>query len=198
MDDKLKEIEEYAKVNNVPIMNKRGINFLCKFIEKNEIKTVLEIGTAIGYSAIKMALVDKNIRIVSIEKDQERYIEALKNIKKFKLEKRIILVLSDALDINTNFEEKFDLIFIDAAKSQYTKFFNKYKKNLEDDGVIISDNMNFHGFVENPEEIKSKNLRQLVTKIKKYQDFLKNNEEFDTKFYKVGDGIAITVKKGVF
>ena len=198
MDDKLKEIEEYAKVNNVPIMNKRGINFLCKFIEKNEIKTVLEIGTAIGYSAIKMALVDKNIRIVSIEKDQERYIEALKNIKKFKLEKRIMLVLSDALDINTNFEEKFDLIFIDAAKSQYTKFFNKYKKNLEDDGVIISDNMNFHGFVENPEEIKSKNLRQLVTKIKKYQDFLKNNEEFDTKFYKVGDGIAITVKKGVF
>ena len=89
IDENIKEMEEYAEEHSVPIMNKRGMNFLCKFIEKNEIKTILEIGTAIGYSAIRMALVNKNIHIVSIERDQERYIEAVKNIKKFKLDKRI-------------------------------------------------------------------------------------------------------------
>lgn len=197
MESNLKEIEEYAEINNIPIMNKKGINFLCKFIETNEIKTILEIGTAIGYSAIKMALVNKNIHIVSIERDQERYIEAVKNIKKFKLDKRITLVLGDALDLNVDFQEKFDMIFIDAAKSQYIKFFNKFEKNLEDDGVIVSDNMNFHGLVDES-EIKSKNLRQLITKLKKYISFLEENDKYDTKFYKVGDGVAITAKKGVF
>lgn len=197
MESNLKEIEEYAEINNIPIMDKKGINFLCKFIETNEIKTILEIGTAIGYSAIKMALVNKNIHIVSIERDQERYIEAVKNIKKFKLDKRITLVLGDALDLNVDFQEKFDMIFIDAAKSQYIKFFNKFEKNLEDDGVIVSDNMNFHGLVDES-EIKSKNLRQLVTKLKKYISFLEENDKYDTKFYKVGDGVAITAKKGVF
>lgn len=197
MDSNLKEIEEYAEINNIPIMDKKGINFLCKFIETNEIKTILEIGTAIGYSAIKMALTNKNVHVVSIERDQERYIEAVKNIKKFKLDKRITLVLGDALDLNVDFQEKFDMIFIDAAKSQYIKFFNKFEKNLEDDGVIVSDNMNFHGLVDES-EIKSKNLRQLVTKLKKYITFLEENKKYDTKFYKVGDGVAITAKKGVF
>ena len=92
-EEYIKQMEEYAEENNIPIMNKRGINFLCKFIEKNDIRNILEIGTAIGYSAIKMALVNKNINIISIERDQERYIEAVKNIKKLKLDKRITLVL---------------------------------------------------------------------------------------------------------
>ena len=198
-EDLLKQLEVYAEEKNVPIMSKKGINFLCKFIEKNRIRNILEIGTAIGYSSIKMALVNKNINVVTVERDQERYIEAVKNIKKFKLDKRITLVLGDALDYNVNFgEEKFDLILIDAAKAQYLKFFNKFEKNLADDGVIISDNMNFHGYVDNIDEIKSKNLRQLVTKLKKYITFLEENNKYDTKFYKVGDGLAITAKKGVF
>ena len=198
-DELLKEIENYAEEKSVPIMSKKGINFLCKFIEKNNIRNILEIGTAIGYSSIKMALVNKNINVISIERDQERYIEAVKNVKKFKLDKRITLVLGDALDLGIDFKnEKFDLILIDAAKAQYLKFFNKFEKNLDDDGVIISDNMNFHGYVETVDEIKSKNLRQLVTKLKKYITFLEENDKYDTKFYKVGDGIAITAKKGVF
>lgn len=191
----IKEMEKYAEEKNIPIMQKKGINFLCKFIEKNEIKNILEIGTAIGYSAIKMALVNKDIHIVSIEKDQDRYIEAVKNIKKMGLEKRITLILGDALTIDL--KEKYDMIFIDAAKAQYTKFFQKYKKNLIEDGVIVSDNMNFHGFVKDEEKIENRNLRPLVTKIKKYIDFLENNEEFETKFYKIGDGIAITYRKGL-
>lgn len=199
MNEEIKKIEEYALKENVPIMSKRGINFLCKFIEKNDIRNILEIGTAIGYSAIRMALVNKNVNVVSIERDQDRYIEAVKNIKKFKLDKRITLILNDALDINVSFEnQKFDMILIDAAKAQYIKFFSKFEKNLEDDGVIVSDNMNFHGLTSNPEEIESKNLRQLVSKINKYIEFLNSNEKYDTKFYKVGDGLAITAKKGVF
>ena len=192
-EDILKEIEKYAEENNVPIMQKKGINFLCKFIEKNEIKTILEIGTAIGYSSIKMALVNKDINIVSIERDQDKYIEALKNIKKMKLEKRITLILGDALNINL--DGKFDMLFIDAAKSQYTKFFKKYEKNLKEDGVIVSDNMSFHGLTDEVDKIENKNLRQLVTKINKYKEFLINNKKYNTKFYKIGDGIAITYRK---
>lgn len=193
MEETLKEMEEYAEENNIPIMQKRGINFLCKFIEKNDIKTILEIGTAIGYSSIKMALTNKNIHVVSIERDQERYIEALKNIKKMKLEKRITLILGDALNIDLT--DKYDMLFIDGAKSQYTKFFEKYEKNLNEDGIIVSDNMDFHGLVNEIDKIENRNLRQLVTKIQKYREFLENNDKYITKFYKVGDGIAITYRK---
>ena len=189
----IKQMEEYAEINNIPIMEKKGINFLCKFIEKNEIKSILEIGTAIGYSAIRMALVNENIEITTIERDEKRYLEAVKNIKKCDLEKRITPILGDALEINI--KGKYDMLFIDAAKGQYLKFFDKYTKNLYDDGVIVSDNMSFHGLVENPETIKNRNTKQLVNKIKKYIKFLEENEEYETKFYKIGDTIAITVKR---
>ena len=190
----IKEMEKYAEENSVPIMQKRSMTYLCKFIEKNNIKKILEIGTAIGYSAINMALVDEDVEVVSIERNQEKYIEAIKNVKKCNLDKRITLILGDALDIEL--QDKYDMIFIDAAKGQYTNFFNKYKENLVDDGFIVSDNIEFHGYVENYDEIKNRNLRQLVGKLIKYIDFLKNNEEFETKFYKVGDGLAISYKKG--
>lgn len=192
--DVIKEMEKYAEINSIPIMQKSGINFLCKFIEKNNIKNILEIGSAIGYSSIRMALVNDDIKVTSIEKNQERYLEAIKNIKKCDLEKRITLILGDALNIDL--DGTYDLIFIDAAKAQYTKFFKKYEKNLNKDGFIISDNMNFHGLVGNSTKIESKNLRQLVTKIEKYNDFLKENDKYITKFYKTGDGIAVSRIKG--
>ena len=193
MDNLIKEMENYAEEKNIPIMQKKGIDFLCKIIDKSEVKSILEIGTAIGYSAIKMALVSDDITVTSIERDQERYIMALNNIKKAKLDKRIDLIYADALDVDI--DHKYDLIFIDAAKGQYIKFFNKFKNNLNDNGIIISDNLSFHGLVEQKERIESRNLRQLVNKIRKYVDFLNDNKEFKTKFYKVGDGIAISIKE---
>lgn len=192
MNKDFKQIEKYAEEYNIPIMQKSGINFLTKYISENNIKNILEIGSAIGYSAIKMALVNDKVKVTTIERDDERYLMALKNIKEFGLEKRITLILGDALDIEL--EEKFDLIFIDASKGQYIKFFEKYSKNLKKNGVIISDNLDFHGFVEQEERIESKNLRQLVNKIRNYIDFLKNNAEFTTKFYKIGDGISVSTK----
>ena len=193
MDNLIKEMEVYAEEKNIPIMQKKGIDFLCKIISKSNSKNILEIGTAIGYSAIKMALVNDDINVTSIERDQDRYILALKNIKKAKLDKRINVIFTDALDIELS--DKYDLIFIDAAKGQYIKFFEKFKKNLNPGGVIISDNLSFHGLVEQKTRIESRNLRQLVGKIKKYIEFLENNKEFKTKFYKVGDGIAVSIKK---
>lgn len=190
----IKEIKEYAKENNVPIMLDDGINFLTTFIIKHQITNVLEIGTAIGYSAIMMALASPNVKITSIERDRERYLEALKNIKKFNLENRITLIYHDAVEVKL--KEQFDLIFIDAAKGKNMAFFKKFSKNLTEEGYIITDNIKFHGYVDKEEsEIKTRNLRGLVRKIKDYINFLKNNEEYQTIFYEVGDGISVSRKK---
>lgn len=169
-----------------------GIDYLCNYIKDNNIKSILEIGSAIGYSAIRMALVDNEIQITTIEKDEERYKEALKNISDFDLNSRIDIRLEDAMDCNI--EGEFDLIFIDASKGHNIDFFNKYKKNLKENGVIITDNLSFHGLVEDESKIKTKNQRSLVKKIKLFIDFLDNNLEFNTEYINVGDKISISKK----
>ena len=189
----LESMEEYAKVNNVPIMMKDGIDFLTNYIKENNVKNILEIGSAIGYSAIRMALVSDDINVTTIERDDVRYNEAIKNIKEANLEKRINIIHSDAFDVEL--DSKFDLIFIDAAKAQYIKFFEKFKNNLSDEGVIVSDNLKFHGLVDTTEHIESRNVRQLVRKLKNYVEFLEENEEFDTTFYDLGDGVAVSKRR---
>jgi len=189
----IRVMEEYAEKNNIPIMQKEGIEFLTNYIKENNVKTILEIGSAIGYSAIKMALIDKNITITTIERDKERYDLAINNISNLNLNNQIEIFNEDALIFDT--EKKYDLIFIDAAKAQYIKFFEKYKKNLNENGTIISDNLEFHGLVKNKEQIKNRNTLQLVKKIEKYVNFLKDNDEFETEFIKLGDGIGISKRK---
>lgn len=188
------DLEEYASKNNIPIMLKDGIEFLLDYIKSNNIKNILEIGSAIGYSAIRMALISNDIKVTTIERDKTRYNEAVTNIKDFNLENQIKIILSDAFDVEL--KDKYDLIFIDAAKSQYIKFFNKFKDNLTEDGVIVSDNLNFHGLVHEDEKKLSRNVRGLVRKLNNYVDFLKENEEFKTDFYNIGDGISISKKVG--
>ena len=122
------QIKEYAIANNVPIMSDSGIRFLTNYIKDNNIKDILEVGTAIGYSAIMMAIVSDDIHITTIERDEKRYLEAIKNVKKMDLEDRIHLIYKDAFDVKLN--DKFDLVFIDAAKAQNTKFFEKFEYNL--------------------------------------------------------------------
>lgn len=189
----IRVMEEYAEKNNIPIMQKEGIEFLTNYIKENNVKTILEIGSAIGYSAIKMALIDKNIIITTIERDKERYDLAINNISNLNLNNQIEIFNEDALIFDT--DKKYDLIFIDAAKAQYIKFFEKYKKNLNENGTIISDNLEFHGLVKNKEQIKNRNTLQLVKKIEKYVNFLKDNDEFETEFIKLGDGIGISKRK---
>ncbi len=191
---KIREMKEYAKRENIPIMQEEGIDYLTTFIISHQIKDVLEIGTAIGYSAIMMALCYPKIKITSIERDEKRYLEALKNVKRFGLEDRIKLLFRDALDVKLS--DKYDMIFIDAAKGQNINFFKRFESNLNDHGFIVTDNMYFHGYLKKDEsEIKSKNLRALVRKIRDYHTFLANNKDFSTKIYEVGDGIAVSEKK---
>ncbi len=190
----VKKIKEYAKENNVPIMMDSGIQFLTNFIIKKDIKNVLEIGTAIGYSSIMMALSSPSVKITTIERDEKRYLEALKNIKELNLEDRITLIYNDAL--NVKIDGEFDMIFIDAAKAQNIKFFEKFERNLVSSGYIITDNIKFHGLVDkNEKEIKSRNVRGIVRKIKAYIEFLKDNVKYDTEFLDIGDGISVSCKK---
>ena len=191
----IKEIKQYAKENNIPIMQDEGIDFLTNFIVKKQIKNILEIGTAIGYSAILMAQATNDVVVTTIERDESRYMEALKNIKKMNLEDRITLIFNDAL--NVKLDEKYDLIFIDAAKGKNKDFFLNFEKNLDDNGYIITDNMYFHGYVDmNEEDIPSKNIRGIVNKIKDYTYFLENHMLYKTTIYNVGDGIAVTERRG--
>lgn len=186
----IKQMKDYAELNNVPIMTDEGINYLTKYIKDNNIKNILEVGAAIGYSSIMMCGVDKDITVTTIERDEKRYLEAIKNIKKFDLESRINLIYKDALEVEL--DDEYDLIFIDAAKAQNRKFFERYEKNLKKDGTIITDNMNFHGLVKDPTKIESRNLRQLVRKVGEYKLFLEENKSFTTEFLDIGDGLAIS------
>lgn len=192
MIDKIKSIEKYAKEENVPIMIPDGIEYLTRFIQDNNIKSVLEIGTAIGYSAIRMALVDNDIKVTTIERDKERYDIAIENIKDFNLDNRINAIYGDAMDVNI--DGLYDLIFIDASKGHSIDFFNKYSKNLREGGVIITDNLSFHGLVEDESLAVTKNQKGLVKRIKKFIEFLDNNQEYETIYVSVGDKISISRK----
>lgn len=190
----ISEIKKYALDNKVPIMVDESIDFLTSYIIKKKVRTILEIGTAIGYSAIMMALTNPNVTVVSIEKDRDRYLEAVKNIKKLNLQDRITLMYKDALDVKI--KEKFDLILIDAAKSKNLDFFTHFEKNLNPKGSIITDNLSFHGYVKKDlSEIENRNLRALVKKIRNYIMFLDDNIKYKTTFYDIGDGLSVTEKR---
>ena len=140
-----------------------------------------------------MALVSNGIKVTTIERDKERYEIAVNNINKFNLQDKINIINEDALNIDIS--SKYDLIFIDAAKSQYIKFFEKFDKNLNTNGVIVSDNLSFHGLVEDDSKTNNRNTKQLVRKIRKYIEYLKQNTNYKTTFYELGDGVAISIKK---
>ena len=189
----MKELEEYARINNIPIMQKDGILYLINYIKENNIKNILEIGSAIGYSSIMMASINSDIRITTIERDKDRYDLAVSNIKKYNLDNQINIIYGDAVD--TDITGMYDLIFIDAAKGKNIFFFEKYKNNLVKRGTIITDNLSFHGLVEDNSLIKTKNQKGIVNKIKDFISFLDNNDEFDTEYIPVGDKIAISKRR---
>ncbi len=195
MKQHILEMEQYAIDNNIPIIEKPSIAFIMKYIKNNNVLNVLEIGSAIGYSSILMASSTKDVQVTTIERDEVRYMECLKNVKKCGMEKKINVVFQDALELNLIDELRYDLIFIDAAKGQYIKFFEKYKNYLNPGGVIITDNIKFHGYVGESSKLDKGNLKSLVEKIENYVEFLKNNPEFDTVFKDIGDGLSISTWK---
>ena len=174
-------------------MKDEGIDFICDYIVKNNVKSILEIGTGIGYSSIRFARAKDDVFVSTIEFDIERYHEAVKNIADNNLMDRILVYLGDAASFT--FDRKFDLIFIDGPKAQYQKFFEHFQDNLSEKGVFISDNLSFHGMVDDLSLTHNYSTIKLVKKIRKYIDFLKTNKNFETEFLSLGDGIAITKRK---
>lgn len=194
MKETIFQMERYAEANNIPIIELDSIKFIMKYIKLNNVKSVLEIGTAIGYSAILMANASADVEITTIEKDEKRYREAVKNVNACGLDKRIDVVYNDALEVNLA-GHSYDLIFIDAAKGGYIKYFEKFCNYLNPGGVIITDNLKFHGLVKNKNMVKSKNLKGIVDKIEKYIEFLDNNKDYITKYYDIGDGLSVSFKR---
>lgn len=178
--DKLKE---YAKDNNVPIIQDGGLDFLVRYIKEKEIKTILEIGTAIGYSALKMAEIATVEKIVTLERDNDLYKQAIINTKS---NDKIKLINIDALIYQT--DENFDLVFIDGAKAQYGNFLNHFKNNSK---CFICDNIDFHGMVENPDLTTNRNTRALVKKIKAFRESVEKDHQYKVDYYPVGDGILV-------
>ena len=192
--EEIAEIKTYAKKEAVPIIKDETQEFICEQIEEIA-KTkpqvhVLEIGSAIGYSAIQFARTSENVFVTTIEIDIDRHLKAQQNVSDSGLKERITTIYGDALV--TQIDGEFDVIFIDAAKAQYIKFFEKYKKNLAEGGIIISDNLSFHGMVEDLSLTNNYSTKKLVKKIQKYIEFLKTNPDFTTEFFKCGDGISVT------
>lgn len=191
--EQLVSLREFAKENDVPIITEEGIKFLNQIIKLRQAKNVLEIGSAIGYSSINMALNNESLEITTIERNENMINLAKENIKKSGCKDRIHLIEGDALEIDESKLSSFDIVFIDAAKAQSIKFFNKYKTLLKDKGVIVTDNLIFHGLVV--AEIRDRNLKQLVRKIDTFNHFVVQQDDFDTHIYHIGDGMSVSIKK---
>lgn len=185
-NDLISDMERFAKKENVPIMQKESLDYLISFIKQHDIKSVLEVGTAIGYSTILIKEVVNNI--TSIERDEERYNIAVKNVELSNLN-NITLIKGDALDITIT--DKFDLIFIDAAKGKNKDFLDKFKSNLNENGYIIIDNMDFHGLVGKSMTIEKRRLRSLVKKIENFIKYMEEQTEFKVTKIDKGDGLYL-------
>ena len=186
----LNEIEKNCLKQQIPIVERTTIEFIVTVIKENKVQEILEIGTGGGYSAIKMALANSKINILTIEKDQARYQLALDNINKMKLEKQITVLNQDAMTFTK--DTKYDLIFIDAAKASNKTFFEKFQQDLTERGIIIIDNLNLRGITE---DNANRNLRSLARKNKTFKKYLQELSDFETVFVDVGDGIAIARKR---
>jgi predicted O-methyltransferase YrrM len=182
------ELKAFAKAHHVPIVCDDGLLFLKDVIQEHQIKNVLEIGTAIGYSAIAMALF--GVKVDTIERDSKMQLLAEKNIKSFHLEDQIHLICADALTYEGPLGT-YDMLFIDAAKAQYILFFEKYSPYIKPGGLIICDNLSFHDL--DPQNV-NRNTRQLLRKIETFKTYLKENNAYQTTFYTIGDGMSLSRK----
>ncbi|WP_041822604.1 O-methyltransferase [Alkalihalophilus pseudofirmus] len=190
------EMEAYAKEHQVPIMDLVGMESLLWKLKLIQPERILEVGAAIGYSAIRMAQELPNTTIVTIERDEVRYKEAVANIEKNELSNRIEVRFGDALDLAQILESEplFDVLFIDAAKGQYQRFLDLYGKMVKPNGVVFSDNVLFRGLVAE-DEIEEKRLRSIARKLRTYNEWLMQHPDYDTRILPVGDGLAISIKK---
>ena len=176
----LKELGKEARRAHIPVMKEDGLEFLLNFIQHQEgIRDILEIGTAVGYSAMSMAMIRWDMQVDSLEIDPEREALAIRNIQAAQLTDRIHLYLCDGADFRP--DHLYDLVFVDAAKSQYKSYLEHFFPYVRRNGYFVFDNLGFHGMV--------------VHKIGKFREELLQDPRFETAWYeKTGDGIAVAKK----
>jgi predicted O-methyltransferase YrrM len=189
-------LKNIALENNVPIITDEGLSFLIQLIKISGAKRILEIGTAIGYSASAI-ITHTNCEVTTIERNPKMSEVAKKTFVDLGIEDKVRLIEMDALNVKIENLEEYDIVFIDAAKAQSIKFFNRFKEMLKPGGLIITDNLLFHGLVDiNTDSGLSRNVKQMIRKIKDFNQFVVEQDDFDTYIYQIGDGMSVSIKRG--
>ena len=194
-EELLLEMEQYAEVHHVPIMQLSGIEALSQILRIQNPKAILEIGTAIGYSAIRMAKALPNTSIVTIERDTNRVEVAKQFIAKSNVESQITVIEGDALEVELDSNSTFDAVFIDAAKGQYMKFFEKYSPFVPSGGVLYIDNMYMHGLSDLDIKEVPKRKRTMIRNLKQFSDWIMQHPDYTSAFFPIGDGLLICLKR---
>lgn len=193
----LNEIEKFAIETEVPIIRKEMQNFLRFLLTMKKPMKILEVGTAIGFSALLMSeYAPKECRITTIEKYEPRIPIARENFKKAGKEGCITLLEGDATDILKELDDSFDMIFMDAAKGQYIHFMPDILRLLAEDGLLISDNVLQDGDVIESRYAVVRRNRTIHGRMREYLYELTHHPELETCILPVGDGITLSVKKG--
>ncbi|WP_174613890.1 O-methyltransferase [Virgibacillus ihumii] len=194
-DEWVRDLAAEAKADRVPIMDPVGMNFVMQLIRLTKPQRILEVGTAIGYSAMRMVEANPYASIITIEHDKVRYNQAFNNIHKMEMEHNIEVIHGDASEVIPTLaaEESFDMVFIDAAKGQYKRFFELAAPLLSDNGFILSDNVLFKGYVAD-EEKEHPRFQKIARKLRDYNDWLIQHPNFITSIVPIGDGVAISYK----
>lgn len=192
-DNILNNIKQKALENHVPIIMDDTLEVIAKVLEEKKPKRILEIGTAVGYSAICFSrYLTEDGRIDTIERDEQRIAEAKQNIKDMELEDKIKIYEGDAVEILPSLSEKYDIAFIDAAKGKYPFFLKESLRMLNNDGVIFADNILYKGYVMS--DYNKHKQRTAVRNLREYIKEVTENEELETEILEVGDGLAISRK----
>ncbi|WP_237036353.1 O-methyltransferase [Mediannikoviicoccus vaginalis] len=194
-DSKLLELEKYAKENHVPIIEAEVANFLNVIVSLQKPKRILELGTAIGYSSIIMNLAYRDAKIITLEKNKKMVEIAKKNIMDFEFSDSVDVVQCDAYEYLLDCDEKFDMIFIDAAKGQYLKYFEESMKLINDKGIIVCDNVLFKGMVCDEEALTKRHRKiTIVKRLNEFLEYISNLEEYKTSIIPIDDGMSISYK----
>lgn len=192
----LNEIEEFARATDVPIVRTEMQSFLRFLMKLKQPKRILEVGTAIGFSALLMSeYAPEDCKITTIEKYEKRIPLALDNFKKAGKENSITLLEGDALDILPTLTEEYDFIFMDAAKGQYIHFLPEILRLLAKDGLLVSDNVLQDGDVLESRFAVTRRNRTIHGRMREYLYTLKHMEELTTAIVPLGDGVALSVKQ---
>ena len=189
----IKELEEYAKVNSVPISQPESIRLTEILLKLKNPERILEIGSAIGYSAIKMALAS-NAQITTIELSEEMADKAEENIEKMGLFNRIKVLRGDAAQVIKTLDTEFDVIFMDAAKGHYMDFFNECDRLIKKGGLLISDNVLYKGMTATDDLVVRRKIT-IVRRLRAYLEMLKENKDYSTAIIPIGDGVALSIKE---